>query len=402
MNQSTTRSSVLIVWLVSLAAVLGANLLTHAQGITLNSKAAVLIDYHSGQVLYAHNEHEALPPASVTKVMTMLLALEAIRDGRASLDDLVVASDYAASMGGTQIWLEPGEQMPLGELLYAIAVGSANDAAVAVAEHLGGTEQAFVDMMNQRARELGMENTQFANPSGLPPQSVGKQGPHLTSAYDIAIMSRHAISLPRFLEYTSTWGPVVMRPDTLERPVLWTYNRMLRSYPGMDGIKTGMTSEAGYCLAATAVRDGLRLIAVTLGAPTSAARGRGYPALARLRFHPAQSGHRRQGGRSGRRCRRGQRRSYHRSPYRRRRPLRRDAPGVDEPTRDRDRSGETTRRPDQARRGLGPLGRSPRRRRGRTRPPVSPIAGGKGINLHDDRPLFPQHRPAFVERRRID
>src|SRR5690606_31227139 len=148
----------------------------------------------------------------------------------------------------------------------------ANDAAVAVAEHIGGTEQAFVDMMNEKAKELGMQNTQFANPSGLPPQTVGKSGPHVSSAYDIALMSRYAISLPGFLEYTSTWGPVVMRPETLQKPVLWSYNRLMRSYPGMDGIKTGMTSEAGYCLAATAERDGLRLIAVTLGARTSAER----------------------------------------------------------------------------------------------------------------------------------
>lgn len=243
-----------------------------AAALPLNSKAAVLMDYQTGRVLYAHNEREPLPPASVTKVMTLLLALEAVRDGKASLDDLVVASDYAASMGGTQIWLEPGERMPLKDLLYAVAVGSANDAAVAIAEHLGGSEEAFVEMMNAKAKELGMENTRFANPSGLPPRTVGKDGPHMMSAYDIALMSRYAVSLPGFLEYTSTWGPVVMRPDTLEKPVLWSFNKMLRSYPGMDGIKTGMTGEAGYCLAATAVRDGLRLIAVTLGAPTAAAR----------------------------------------------------------------------------------------------------------------------------------
>ena len=259
----------LCLWLVAL---IGSGPWALAATLPLNSKAAVLMDYQTGRVLYAYNEHEALPPASVTKVMTLLLALEAVRDGKAGLDDLVVTSEYAASMGGTQIWLEPGERMRLGDLLYAIAVGSANDAAVAVAEHLGGTEQGFVDMMNAKAKELGMENTRFANPSGLPPQTVGKEGPHVTSAYDIALMSRYAISLPKFLEYTSTWGPVVMRPETIEKPVLWTYNKMLRSYPGMDGIKTGMTNEAGYCLAATAVRDGLRLIAVTLGAPTAAAR----------------------------------------------------------------------------------------------------------------------------------
>lgn len=272
MKRTSVCSIVLAVWLIASTLHFLAPPVVFGQSIALNSKAAVLMDYHTGQVLYAYNEHQALPPASVTKVMTMLLALEAIQDGRASLDDLVFTSDYAASMGGTQIWLEPGERMPLKDLLYAIAVGSANDAAVAVAEHIGGTEQAFVDMMNQRAKELGMQNSQFANPSGLPPRTVGKQGPHVMSAYDIALMSRHAISLPGFLEYTSTWGPVVMRPDTIEQPVLWTYNRLMRTYPGMDGLKTGMTSEAGYCLAATAERDGLRLIAVTLGAPTSAAR----------------------------------------------------------------------------------------------------------------------------------
>lgn len=272
MKRSRTAIRVLIPWLLTLAAAVWTAAPSQAAAIPLNSKAAVLMDYQTGRVLYAHNEHEPLPPASVTKVMTLLLALEAVRDGKASLDDLVVASEYAASMGGTQIWLEPGERMPLRDLLYAIAVGSANDAAVAVAEHLGGTEQAFVEMMNAKAQALGMRNTRFANPSGLPPQTVGKQGPHVTSAYDIALMSRYAVSLPGFLEYTSTWGPVVMRQGTLEKPVLWNYNRMLRSYSGMDGIKTGMTSEAGYCLAATAARDGLRLIAVALGAPTAAAR----------------------------------------------------------------------------------------------------------------------------------
>ena len=272
MKRSRTAIRVLIPWLLTLAAAVWTAAPSQAAAIPLNSKAAVLMDYQTGRVLYAHNEHEPLPPASVTKVMTLLLALEAVRDGKASLDDLVVASEYAASMGGTQIWLEPGERMPLRDLLYAIAVGSANDAAVAVAEHLGGTEQAFVEMMNAKAQALGMRNTRFANPSGLPPQTVGKQGPHVMSAYDIALMSRYAVSLPGFLEYTSTWGPVVMRQRTLEKPVLWNYNRMLRSYSGMDGIKTGMTSEAGYCLAATAARDGLRLIAVALGAPTAAAR----------------------------------------------------------------------------------------------------------------------------------
>src|SRR5690606_1397860 len=156
--------------------------------------------------------------------------------------------------------------------LYALAVGSANDAAVAIAEHLAGSEAAFVDAMNAKAKSLGMTNTTFANPSGLPPESVGKAGPHAASASGTALLSRYSLGLPLLLEIVSTWGPVVMRPETIKQPVLWNYNRMLRSYPGMDGIKTGMTNEAGYCIAATAERNGVRLIAVTLGAPTGAER----------------------------------------------------------------------------------------------------------------------------------
>lgn len=243
-----------------------------AEQLPIKSKAAILMDFHTGRVLYEVNAHQALPPASVTKIMTLTLALEAVRDGRASLEELVTASPYAARMGGTQIWLEAGEQMPLEDLLYAIAVGSANDAAVAVAEHLGGSEAAFVAMMNEKARELGMQNTHFSNPSGLPPASLGRSEPHVTSAYDLAVLSRYALTLPGFRELVSTWGPVTMRRETLQRPVLWNYNKLLNSYPGMDGIKTGMTSEAGYCLAASAERDGVRLIAVTLGAATRADR----------------------------------------------------------------------------------------------------------------------------------
>ena len=243
-----------------------------AQELQINSKSAILIDYHTGRILYEKNAREALPPASVTKIMTLILVLEAVRDGRASLDDIVVTSDRAARMGGTQIWLEPGERMPLKDMLYAVAVGSANDAAFALAEHIAGSEPAFVEMMNQKARELGMTASHFATPSGLPPQSVGKNEPHVMSAYDIAIMSRYALGLPMFLDLVSTWGPVTMRPETIQQPVLWNYNRLMNSYPGMDGIKTGMTAEAGYCLSATAVRDGLRLIAVTLGARTAQER----------------------------------------------------------------------------------------------------------------------------------
>lgn len=240
--------------------------------IPLASKAAIVMDAASGRILFEHNAHQPLPPASVTKVMTLVLALEAVERGDVSLTDMVTTSSRAASMGGTQIWLETGERMAFGDLLYAIAVGSANDASVAVAEYLAGTESAFAVRMTERARELGALNTQFLNASGLPPQTVGLTGDHVTSAYDMALISRHALTLPHFLELVSTYGPVVMRPDGKREPELYNYNRMLRTYPGMDGIKTGYTSEAGYSLAATASRGGVRVIVVTFGAPTSSSR----------------------------------------------------------------------------------------------------------------------------------
>lgn len=246
-----------------------------------SSKSAILMDAASGRVLYASNEHEAFAPASVTKIMTLVLALEAIREGRARLDELVTGSEHAASMGGTQIWLEPGEQLPMKEMLYAIAVGSANDASVALAEHLAGSEAAFVEMMNVRAKELGLRNTQFSNSTGLPPASVGAPADarHAMSAYDVAILSRHALELPMFVDLVSTYGPVLMRPETKRQPELYNFNKMLRTYPGADGIKTGMTSEAGYCLAATAKRDHLRLIGVSMGAPSAKDRNRDVAAM---------------------------------------------------------------------------------------------------------------------------
>jgi len=235
----------------------------------LRSKAAIVIDAHTGRVLFESNAHEPLPPASVTKVMTMLLVLEAIQEGRLQWDDTVTASARARSMGGTQIWLETGETMSVRDLLYAVALGSANDAAVALAEHLAGSEEAFAQWMNRRAAELGARNTRFSNASGLPPESLGMAGQeHVTSAYDLAMISRQAVQTPGFLELVSFYGPYPIRPGTSKLVELWNLNHMLRTYRGMDGIKTGMTRAAGWCLSATAVRDGLRLIAVVLGAPS--------------------------------------------------------------------------------------------------------------------------------------
>jgi D-alanyl-D-alanine carboxypeptidase (penicillin-binding protein 5/6) len=252
--------------------------------VILKSKAAILMDYATGIVYYEKNAHTPLPPASVTKIMTLTLALEALRDGKVTLDTMVSTSALAASMGGTQIWLEPGEQMSFNDLLYAIAVGSANDAAVAVAEHIGGSEQAFVDLMNARAKALGMKNSHWSNPSGLPPEDVGKTEAHVTTAYDLALLSRYALGLPLFHELTSTYGPVLMRANTKRQPELWNFNKMLKQYNGLDGIKTGMTNEAGFCLVATAIRDDLRLIAVALGAPSSSERNNDITKLLDLGF----------------------------------------------------------------------------------------------------------------------
>lgn len=240
----------------------------NAQALELNAKAAVLMDARSGRILYEVNSDTPLPVASLTKMMTLTIVLEALDRGEIALDDIITASEFAASKRGTRIWLEAGEQMTLNELLYAIAVGSANDAAVAVAEYVAGSEQAFVDLMNARAKELGLENTHFLNSTGLPPDT----GPeHTMTARDAAHLARHALSVPRFMDYVSTYE-YIMRKSTTGIPVLWNNNKLLRRYSGVDGIKTGFTTAAGYCMAVTAVRDGLRLIAVVLGSPSEAAR----------------------------------------------------------------------------------------------------------------------------------
>jgi len=256
----------------ALAAVLGLGaevLAQTAPQLPISARSAVLIEAHSGRVLYEKNAHEPLPPASVTKVFTLVVALEALRDGRVALDDLVTVSRRAAGMGGTQVYLEVGEQMTLKDLLYGIAVESANDAAVAVAEHLAGSEEAFAQLMNERARAIGAMNTNLSNASGLPPADIGMPGrTHVTSAYDIAVVSRYGYTLPLFEELVSTYGPYRVRVGTRAEREFWNRNRLLRFYEGANGIKTGYTQEAGYCLAASAVRGNLHLIAVVLGART--------------------------------------------------------------------------------------------------------------------------------------
>lgn len=237
-------------------------LLTQAAALAdvggIQSKAAALYAA-DGTELYSYHADEKLQPASVTKIMTMLLAMEAVDSGKVSLSDMVTGSAYAASMGGTQIWLKEGEQLTLDEMLKAIAVGSANDCAVAVAEHLAGSEQAFVEQMNTRAKELGCTGTTFVNANGL---DTGDQKT-LTTAHDLALISVELLRHPGIIDYTSIWM------DTIRDGAftLANTNKMLRKYDGMIGLKTGYISEAGFCISAAAERDGLTLIAVVMAAP---------------------------------------------------------------------------------------------------------------------------------------
>ena len=244
--------------------------------INVKAKAAVLMDVSSGKVLYAMNEHERLYPASVTKIMAMLLFAEAIDSGRMTLEETVTASDVAAGKGGSQIWLREGEQMTVDELLRATAIGSANDACTALGEHLAGSEEAFVKMMNDRAAELGMENTHFDNCSGLDDDTET----HLTTAYDIAVMSRELLGHDFIRNYTTVWMDTLRGGET----ELVNTNKLVRFYKGTTGLKTGTTTKAGHCLSASAERDGLHLIAVVLGAENSTDRFESAKALLNYGF----------------------------------------------------------------------------------------------------------------------
>jgi D-alanyl-D-alanine carboxypeptidase (penicillin-binding protein 5/6) len=236
---------------------------TAAVQLELPCRAAILIEQNSGTVLYEMNADEQLPIASITKVMTLLLTFEAIHDGKLTLQDTVPVSEHAYSMGGSQIWLEPGEQFTLDEMLKAICVASANDAAVAVAELVGGSEPVFVERMNARAAELGMTNTTFRNACGLDTEG------HLSTARDVATMSRAILTTcPEILQYTSIWTDTLRNGATQ----LVNTNKLLRRYNGITGLKTGTTGGAGVCISASATRDGLDLIAVVLGAASSADR----------------------------------------------------------------------------------------------------------------------------------
>lgn len=250
---------------LALSLVLLCLLPTHAQAaqVDITAPSAILMEKSTGEVLFEQDSHAVYEPASVTKIMTLLLVMEAIDAGTLSWDDTITASPYACSMGGSQIWLKEGEQLTVSEMVKAVAVASANDCAVALAEAVSGSESAFVQRMNERAKELGMESTVFYNCTGLPAEG------HVSTAYDIALMSRELIlNQPQLREYTTIWM------DTLRdgQFQLTNTNRLIYSYPGATGLKTGSTDAALYCLSATAERDGMELIAVVMHAATPSDR----------------------------------------------------------------------------------------------------------------------------------
>ena len=254
--------------LVSISLLLGLlPLQARAANLEVEAKSALLMDVATGTILFEQNSHEALSPASVTKVMTMLLIMEAIQSGKIGWGDSVTTSESAAAKGGSQVYLKVGESMTVEEMLKSIAVSSANDCACAMAEHLAGSEEAFVEMMNARAKELGMNDTNFVNCTGL--DDGADAANHKTSAHDIALMSRELLkNHPDITKFTTIWMDTIRNGEF----GLSNTNKMVRFYNGCTGLKTGFTNGAGYCLSSSAKRDGLELIAVVMGCETSQKR----------------------------------------------------------------------------------------------------------------------------------
>lgn len=241
---------------------------SQAGKLAIEAKGAVLIDAESGEVLFEQDSHKELPPASVTKVMTMLLVMEAADDGRITLDDEVTISERAASMGGSQMYMEAGEKHKVRELMEGVAMASANDGCVALSEYVAGSEEIFVERMNKRAEELGMRDTHFVNTNGLPVAN------HYSSAYDIAIMSKALYAHKETHQWFTKWQSTITvgLPGKEKEFGLTNTNKLIKAYPGCNGIKTGFTSDAGFCLSASAVRGDTHLIAVVLGCETSKIR----------------------------------------------------------------------------------------------------------------------------------
>ena len=242
--------------------------ISYADGkFDVRAKSAILLDFNSGEIIYEKNHHDKLPPASITKIMTLILTMESLEQGKIKLDDEVTISSNASGMGGSQVYLEEGETQTVENLIKALCIRSANDASVALAEHIAGSEELFVNMMNKKAKELGMNNTSFMNSTGLPNES------HYTTAFDISIMSKELMKYPKVHEWLTTYMmdiKVGKKKDVTQSMV--NTNRLIKDYQGANGIKTGSTNEAGYCLSASAKRGNLQLICVVLGSETSKIR----------------------------------------------------------------------------------------------------------------------------------
>ncbi|MDY6011886.1 D-alanyl-D-alanine carboxypeptidase family protein [Clostridium sp.] len=236
-------------------------------GINIEARSALLLEPKSGKIIYEKNADEKFAPASVTKIMTMLLAIEAVDSGKIKLDDKITCSENAKKMGGSTMLLDTGEIRSVEDILKGIAIASGNDAAVAMAEYLGGSEDSFVELMNKRAQELGMKNTTFKNCNGLPAEG------HVSTARDIALMSMELLKHEKILKYTGTYMETIS--EGRKTPIeLVNHNKLVRFFKGCDGLKTGYTSEAKYCISATATRDGVRMLSVIMGAPTYKIRNR--------------------------------------------------------------------------------------------------------------------------------
>lgn len=252
------------------------------ENIEVEARSAILMEVSTGKIIYEKNSNEKFAPASVTKVMTMLLTMENIDSGKIKFDDKVTVSENAKKMGGSSMLLDTGEVRTVEDLIKGIGIASGNDAAVAMAEYLGGSESNFVDMMNNRAKELGMVNTTFKNCTGLPVDG------HISTAYDISIMSRELLKHPDILKYTSTYMETIS--EGRKTPIeLVNHNKLVRFFQGCDGLKTGFTNEAKYCISATAVKDGVRVLSVIMGAPTYKIRNRDASMLMNYGFSKFES-----------------------------------------------------------------------------------------------------------------
>ena len=252
------------------------------ENIEVEARSAILMEVSTGKIIYEKNSNEKFAPASVTKVMTMLLTMEHIDSGKIKFDDKVTVSENAKKMGGSSMLLDTGEVRTVEDLIKGIGIASGNDAAVAMAEYLGGSESNFVDMMNDRAKELGMVNTTFKNCTGLPVDG------HISTAYDISIMSRELLKHPDILKYTSTYMETIS--EGRKTPIeLVNHNKLVRFFQGCDGLNTGFTNEAKYCISATAVKDGVRVLSVIMGAPTYKIRNRDASMLMNYGFSKFES-----------------------------------------------------------------------------------------------------------------